>query len=156
MSLPRAREAQPFYRAALRRFDEAKYLLAGEHWTAAIYLAGYAIECMFKDLVMATIRGTSDPILIAIKEALLTYEKEHPNADVVIYRQNSVSARVRIVDPELAGIPKFDRHDMVWRYFRDLPDEIQEEISVLLLLTPEETGRSLANKDFEDPIPSNL
>ncbi|MEI8372270.1 MAG: HEPN domain-containing protein [Planctomycetota bacterium] len=52
MSLPTVPEAQPFYRAALRRIDDAEFLLAGEHWTAAIYLAGYGIECMLKALIV--------------------------------------------------------------------------------------------------------
>ena len=105
---------------------------------------------------MAVIRGKVDPILIAIADALTAYEKAHPRADIVIYRQNSVSARVRIVDPELAGISKADRHDLVWKYLDSLPDEILNDVSVLLLLAPEETGVSLANLDFDHPVPSNF
>ncbi|MEI8372269.1 MAG: hypothetical protein WCJ35_05455 [Planctomycetota bacterium] len=105
---------------------------------------------------MAAIRGKVDPILIVIANALTAYEKAHPKADIVIFRQNSVSARVRIVDPELGGISKADRHDLVWEYLSTLPDEIQNEVSVLLLLAPEETAVSFANFEFEHPIPSNF
>ena len=105
---------------------------------------------------MAVIRGKVDPILIAIADALTAYEKAHPKADIVIYRQNSVSARVRIVDPELAGISKADRHDLVWKYLSSLPDEVQTEVSVLLLLVPEESAVSFANFEFEHPIPSSF
>ena len=52
MPLPTVPEARLFYRAAIRRFDEAKFLLGGEYWTAAIYLAGYGIECMLKALIV--------------------------------------------------------------------------------------------------------
>ena len=62
---------------------------------------------------MMAIRGKVDPILSAIADALTAYEKAHPKADIAIYRQNSVSVRVRIVDSELAGISKADRHDLV-------------------------------------------
>jgi hypothetical protein len=37
-----------------------------------------------------------------------------------------------------------------------LPDEIQSDLSSLILLAPEETKKSFANLEFEDPIPSQL
>jgi hypothetical protein len=51
MALPTAKEAQPFYQSALQRFEDAQYLLDGERTTAAIYLAGYSVECMLKALI---------------------------------------------------------------------------------------------------------
>ena len=35
-----------------------------------------------------------------------------------------------------------------------LPEEVQSDISMVVLLTPAETKRSLANLEFEDPSPS--
>jgi hypothetical protein len=37
-----------------------------------------------------------------------------------------------------------------------LPDEVQSNLSTVILLTPEETRMSFANLEFEDPIPSSL
>ena len=101
-------------------------------------------------------RGKSDDILEKIITALRSYEAEHPRAEIDLYRQNSVSVRVRIIDPEFSGQGKPQRNELVWRYFDTLPDEAQSDISTLLLLTPEETKTSFANFEFDDPIPSKL
>jgi hypothetical protein len=37
-----------------------------------------------------------------------------------------------------------------------LPEEVVAEITVLLLLTPDEAKKSVGNVDFENPIPSRL
>lgn len=105
---------------------------------------------------MVSIRDKSDDCVRAVADALRKYEEQHPRADIVVYRQNSVSVRARIVDPDLGGLSKADRHDVVWTYLQDLPEDQQSEISVLLLLTPEEAGLSFANDEFEHPLPSRL
>ena len=101
-------------------------------------------------------RGKSDEVIDRIIEALRAYEADHPNAQIDLYRQNSVSVRVRIIDPDLAGRNKIDRSKEAWKYLNALPDEIQSDLSTLILLTPEETKMSFANVEFEDPIPSSL
>jgi len=53
MALPRALEARPFYQSAWQRLEDARYLLDVKRTTGAIYLAGYAVECMLKALVLA-------------------------------------------------------------------------------------------------------
>lgn len=88
--------------------------------------------------------------------ALQAYQQDHPAAEIDIYRQNSVSIRIRIVDPTLAALSKVDRSRLVWKYFAALSEDLQSEISTLLLLTPEEIKLSFANFEFEDPIPSVL
>src|SRR5437899_594362 len=50
------------------------------------------------------VRGKSDDTLDAIMAALATYEAQHPRAKIEGYRQNSVSIRIRIIDPDFAGI----------------------------------------------------
>jgi stress-induced morphogen len=105
---------------------------------------------------MITIRGTSDGGLQRIAEALANYAERHNNADIVVYRHNAVSVRIRIVDPDFDGINKAERHDIVWDFVKDLPEEQQSDISLLLLLTPDEVERSFANDEFDHPIPSLL
>jgi HEPN domain-containing protein len=47
------RAALQFFRAATQRFDEARFLLVrGTFTTAAIYLAGYTVECGLKALIL--------------------------------------------------------------------------------------------------------
>lgn len=91
-----------------------------------------------------------------ITAALRPYLDQHPNAVEESYPQNSASIRVRVIDPDFQGIDRFDRHDLIWPYLETLPEHIMMQITVLLLLTPEETATSFANTDFENPIPSRL
>lgn len=70
MAIPSSAEARLYYRSARRRYEDARILQTAAHTTGAVYLAGYAIECMLKALildassarkraeVMASFRGT--------------------------------------------------------------------------------------------------
>lgn len=97
-----------------------------------------------------------DPILRQIVNALAEYDRNHPQAEIEAYRQNSVSVRVRILNPEFAGWSRSQREEDVWAILNDLPEETLAEISLLLLLTPEEAKNSLASLEFDDPTPSRL
>jgi len=50
---PRSREAARYYRVAKQRFEDATFLLGVNRTTAAVYLAGYSVECMLKALVLS-------------------------------------------------------------------------------------------------------
>ncbi len=71
-------------------------------------------------------------------------------------RQNNVSVRIRIIDPDFQGKDRVDRDTYAWQFLDDLPDETKADITMLLLLTPKEAKTSLANAEFEEPIPSRL
>ena len=101
-------------------------------------------------------RGDSDAIIENIIDSLRAYEADHPNAQIDLYRQNPVSVRVRIIDPDFARQDRVERHKDVWRYLDSLDEESQSDISSLILLTPGETKKSFANFEFEDPVPSIL
>ncbi len=101
-------------------------------------------------------RGNSDEVIEKIIEVLRKYEADHPQADIDLYRQNSVSVRVRIIDPDFAGKGKPQRSQQAWQYLGQLSDEVQSDISTVLLLTPDETKMSFANFEFNDPVPSKL
>lgn len=102
------------------------------------------------------IRGRSDEYLTAVMEVLKPYGTEHSQAQIVGYRQNSVAIRVRIVDPDFTGISREQRHEIIWELLETLPEEIQNHLSTILLLTPDEAKMSFANVEFDDPIPSKL
>jgi hypothetical protein len=87
---------------------------------------------------------------------LAKYIEEHLDAEVDVYRKNNVSIHLRVVDPDFKGVAKAKRHDLVWRYLEQLPKPTLSNISVLLLLSPYEKENSIANLDFDDPIPSML
>jgi hypothetical protein len=101
-------------------------------------------------------RGKSDEVLDKIIAALNQYEADHPQAQIDLYRQNSVSVRVRIIDPGFVGHSKPQRSQHAWKYLGPLPEDVQGDISTLLLLTPDERKMSFANFEFDDPIPSKL
>jgi hypothetical protein len=97
-----------------------------------------------------------DANLKQIVEVLRGYAARHPNSDIEAYRHDSVSVRVRIVDPDFEGKSRSDREEEIWGLLDQLPDEVASEISLLLLLTPKEAQRSFASDDFDNPIPSRL
>jgi hypothetical protein len=97
-----------------------------------------------------------DKPLRLIKAALEQYAASHPRAEIDAYRHNSVSIRVRVVDPTFKGQTWAQREEDLWAILEKLPEEVVAEISLVILLTPQETKKSIANMDFEDPIPSKL
>ena len=105
---------------------------------------------------MAKIRGKSDQVLKRIAETLNAYESEHRDSTAELYRQNPAAVRLRIVDPSFAGLDRIERDDLVWKYLNRLPASARADITVVLLLTPEEIETSFANQDFEHPVPSRI
>ena len=55
MALPRAIEARDYYRCAFQRYEEARFLLRADYSNASVYLAGYAVECMLKALILDSV-----------------------------------------------------------------------------------------------------
>ena len=102
------------------------------------------------------LRGDTDPVIEQIIQALKIYEDDHPNSEIALYRQNPVSVRIRIIDPNFARHNKIQRNRSVWNYLGKLAEDTQSDISTLILLTPNETESSFANFEFNDPVPSSL
>ena len=105
---------------------------------------------------VTVLRGNTDDVINRFIEALNAYQVDHPGSQIHIYRQNPVSVRIRIIDPSFANQNKIERSKETWKYLNSLPDDVQSDLSTLILLTPEETRKSFANVEFEDPIPSGL
>jgi len=72
------------------------------------------------------------------------------------YRYSPVSIRVRIVDERFRGKNRSEREKMVLPLIRSLPDETQEDLTILLLLAPNELKESLMNREYESPTPTEL
>lgn len=89
-------------------------------------------------------------------EAVL--RREFPNTDA--YRYNSASIRVRIIDSRFEGLSDEKRDEMVEPLIQQLGEAIQADIMNLLTIAPSEvggfSGKSLVNREFEDPTPSRL
>jgi HEPN domain-containing protein len=55
LATPRDKDARRFYRAAEQRWEDADFLRVSGRTTAAVYLAGYCVECMLKALIVAQV-----------------------------------------------------------------------------------------------------
>jgi len=56
MGTPTDPDARRFYRAAWQRLEDARATLENtERTTAAVYLAGYCVECMWKALILSQV-----------------------------------------------------------------------------------------------------
>jgi hypothetical protein len=102
------------------------------------------------------LRGVSDEILEQVIAVLRKYESDHPDAVIDLYRLNSVSIRVCIMDPAFREMSKRRRNDLVWDYLDALSEETQADISMLVLLAPPEVEKSMSNLEFDAPVPSRF
>lgn len=90
-------------------------------------------------------------IVDEIAESLAHYERDHPQADVNVYRLTAYSVRIRVIDPGFVGVGRVARHERLWAYLNKISEEAQCDISMLLLLAPEEQEDSASNWKFEHP-----
>jgi stress-induced morphogen len=97
-----------------------------------------------------------DKYVKEIRDGLKEYEAAHSKAEIEVYRYNSASVRIRIIDPDFQGYNRIAREQLVWPMLSKLSDDAQAEITLLVLLTPKETANSFANHEFENPMPSRL
>jgi stress-induced morphogen len=103
------------------------------------------------------VQGNTDAAVQAIKDALDAYETEHPGAEATLYRQNSASIRLRVIDRRFEGMTKSRRHADVWDFLAArVPEDVLADVSLVLTVAPSELKMSFANFEFESPIPSQL
>jgi hypothetical protein len=99
------------------------------------------------------VRGKTDPVLNLFLAALKKYQADHPKAKIDIYRQWEFSVRMRIIDPDLKGLDLIERDNLAWKYFEKIPEEPLSQMGMFVLLTPQEKAMSMANLEFDDPVP---
>src|SRR5207237_73626 len=93
-----------------------------------------------------------------IEALLLKHFPDHP-ADLPpeVYRYNSASIRVRVVSSRFAKQDRVERSEWVYPILEEnLPEDTWQDITMILLLTPDEMSESLTNMEFEKPTPSRL
>lgn len=66
MGMPRSVNARRFYRAAMQRLDDSRFLLVPARTTAAVYLAGYSVECILKALVLSVVPDAQENDILAM------------------------------------------------------------------------------------------
>lgn len=71
MAMPAGLNARRYYRVAYQRFDDGAALLAISRPRAAIYLTGYAVECIMKALlIISTPTGERADTLTTFRGAI--------------------------------------------------------------------------------------
>jgi HEPN domain-containing protein len=104
MGLPRATEARLYYRAAKQRYADAELLLEAERTTGAVYLAGYAVECMLKALVLAVVPAGRRGELLADFRGSRAHNIEWLTA---LYRRHAGGAIPRDVTRHLSWVAEW-------------------------------------------------
>jgi hypothetical protein len=95
-----------------------------------------------------------DTALASLRKALTAYESAHPGSAAEAYRRHAEVLRLRVVDPRFRRWPRERRHDRLWDELRHLPEEVLSQITLAVLLAPEERDESLLNVDFEEFRPT--
>ena len=91
-----------------------------------------------------------------ILDVLAEYERVHPKAQIEGRRHSPVSIRLRIIDPDFQGKDRLEREPELWTLLQRLPEDVFVNITLLLLLTPEEAEKSFASQEFEHPVPTRV
>ena len=100
-----------------------------------------------------SLRGKTDSAVDLVLQALSIFEDAHPQARIEAYRQNAYAIRARIIDPDFQKLSWTDRFEIAWRLLENLPEDILNQMELLVLLTPEEGATSFANAEFDHPQP---
>lgn len=87
-----------------------------------------------------------------IYNVLAPYQAAHADAQIDVRRRHEVAIHIRVIDPNFRGMRWGEREDHFWPLLHQLPYETFVDITILLLLTPEEATRSMANFEFEHPV----
>lgn len=101
-------------------------------------------------------RGKSDAMVKRIVQKLQSYQADHPSAEIDVYRYSPVSIRIRVIDDAFRPLSRADRSKHVWPLLRELPEDTLSEVSMVLLLSPDEKTSSLVSLEFDDPTPSRI
>jgi hypothetical protein len=64
MAIPGSTNARIYYRCAFQRYEEAEVLFRADYTTGAVYLAGYAIECILKTLILTAVPAATQPEML--------------------------------------------------------------------------------------------
>jgi|SRR5947209_2358861 len=93
-----------------------------------------------------------------VEKILAEHFPDHPpKYPPLAYRYNSASIRVRVVSRRFSGKDRIERSELVYPILeKNLPEETWQDITLIVLLAPEEIKDSLMNLEFENPTPSSL
>jgi hypothetical protein len=76
VAIPSSAQARRFYRAAQQRFDDALLLLEMERTPAAVYLAGYSVECILKALILSAVPRVQEAEILGMFRGARAHDYE--------------------------------------------------------------------------------
>src|SRR5438876_700259 len=140
---PGRREIRRFLRAAEARLEEAQFLLANQYTTAAVYLAGYAVECAFKALILSSEPASRHVATVLSFRGAKAHDFEWLRKQLA-RRHFSIPA------------PMEQRWKQLYELLESLPQETRSEISLMFLMTPREAANRYKhmNWEYENPEPT--
>lgn len=94
------------------------------------------------------IRMKPDRGVEEVAQALRQFERDHPGAEIVLYRYNPVSIRIKIISDRFKRMSRSQRHDYTIEYLKNLDPETYADLSLLVCLVPGEG--SMMDFEFED------
>jgi HEPN domain-containing protein len=189
MSLEENPDTRAYYVPARRRLEDARVLLKCYRYDGARYLAGFAVECVLKALILVNSTPKERPTLVARLKGEIGHDLDggadrgcamrreyatdqvtrrvekkirdqylpaHPRAAVQAYRYNGWSIRVRVIDPDFEGRSLVARDNEFVPILKALDESVQDRVTMLLLLTPEESQRSDLSQEFDEFGPSTV
>jgi HEPN domain-containing protein len=101
MALPYASEARSFFQSAKQRLEDGQFLFNGGRNTGAVYLAGYAVECILKALILSALPAK------ARTQMLLSFrgQKAHDYEWLILkYRESKGAALPRDVERDFVRV----------------------------------------------------
>ncbi len=70
----------------------------------------------------------------------------------VVYRYNPVAVRIRVISPRFTGKSMAEREEMVNEALDSVSDEITEDITMQIMMSPREAKRpDYVFREFDDP-----
>jgi hypothetical protein len=84
------------------------------------------------------------------------YLPDYPKAKIDVYRYNSASIRIRVIDPSFSGLDWIECDTFLWKTIEELSEDTISQITLLMCLTPNEIAKSMMNMEFEDPTPTRF
>jgi HEPN domain-containing protein len=122
--MPSSKNARLFYRVAKQRFDDAQLLFNLKRTTAAVYLAGYSVECMLKSLILSAVPHTRESDVLEMFRGARAHDYEWL---IRLYRQNGGAP----IPPHL--VPHFARVNRWSTDMRYSPSTIQRRTAKAFL-----------------------
>lgn len=111
MPMPSSRNARLFYRTAKERFEDAELIFSLNRTTAAVYLAGYSVECMLKCLILSTVPDSREGVILGMFRGRVAHDYDWL---IGLYRQHGGSAVPNRLSSQLRRVRSWSTDIRYW------------------------------------------